>query len=116
MSARHFAAGLILALAALILAWQLWLVPPAHLPRTLAAALHLAPLLPALVLLLLRRRAAPFWGGVAALLLFCHGVTEAWSEPAARALAAVEIVLSVLLVFAASWSGLRARMARRRGV
>jgi uncharacterized membrane protein len=116
MSARNVAAGLILALAALILGWQLWLAPPAQLSRALAAALHLAPVLPALVLLLLRHRAAPFWGGVAALLLFCHGVTEAWSVPAARALAGAEIVLSVLLVFAASWGGLRARMARRRGV
>ena len=116
MSARTFAAVLVLLLAGLILAWQTWLAPPVRLPRALAAALHLAPLLPALVLLLLRRRAATFWGAVAALLLFCHGVSEAWSEPAARTLAGAEIVLSVLLVFAASWDGLRARLARRRGV
>jgi uncharacterized membrane protein len=107
---------LIVLLAGLILAWHCLLAPPLRLPRALAAALHLAPLLPALALLLLRRRAATFWGAVAALLLFCHGVSEAWSQPAARALAGAEILLSVALVFAASWNGLRARLARRRGV
>jgi uncharacterized membrane protein len=116
MSARTLAAILIVVLASLILAWQTLLAPPLQLPRVLAAALHLAPLLPALVLLLVRHRAATFWGAVAALLLFCHGVSEAWSQPAARALAGAEILLSVALVFAASWNGLRARLARRRGV
>jgi uncharacterized membrane protein len=50
------------------------------------------------------------------LLLFCHGVSEAWSTPSTRTLAAGEIALCVLIVFAASWNGLRARLARRRGV
>ena len=116
MSARHLAHAALLALLGLVLAWQLALAPPKEMPRALAAALHAAPLLPALLLLLRRHPAAPFWGAVAALLLFCHGVSEGWSSTELRALAAAEIALSLLLVFAASWDGLRARMARRRGV
>ena len=116
MSARRLASGLMLGLFVLALAWQLWLAPPAHLPRALAAALHAAPLLPGLLLLALGRRSAPFWGAVAALVLFCHGVSEAWSGPQARPLALLEAAASVALVFAASWDGLRARVAKRRGV
>lgn len=116
MSARRVAHAALLALFALALAWQLLLAPPQQLPRALAAALHAAPLLPALVLWLRRRPGAAFWGAVAALLLFCHGVTEAWSRPELRPLAFAEIALALLLVFAASWDGLRARIAKRRGV
>jgi hypothetical protein len=49
-----------------------------------------------------------------------HGEAERDAElledAADLRLAGAEIVLSVLLVFAASWDGLRARIARRRGV
>jgi uncharacterized membrane protein len=113
MSATHVARGAIVALFGLILAWHLVLAPPASLPRWLAVALHAAPLLPALVLLLLRRPTASFWGALAALVLFCHGVSEAWIAPDARTLAAAEIGLCLVLVFAASWNGLRARMRDR---
>jgi uncharacterized membrane protein len=113
MSATHVARGAIVALFGLILAWHLVLAPPASLPRWLAVALHASPLLPALALLLLRRPSAPFWGALAALILICHGVSEAWIAPGTRARAAAEIVLCLVLVFAASWNGLRARMRRR---
>ena len=114
--ARRLALLATLALAALALAWQFGWAPPERVPRALAAALHVAPLLPALVLFARRRRSAPFWGAVAALLLFAHGVGEAYADPAARAAALLQSALAVLLVFAASWDGLRGRWARRRGV
>jgi uncharacterized membrane protein len=114
MSARAVAHGAAWLLFGLLLAWHLALQPPLQMPRWLAALLHAAPLLPALVLFLRGARAAPFWAAVAALVLFSHGVTEAWSEPGVRALAAAEVALSVVLVVAASWDGLRARLARRR--
>jgi uncharacterized membrane protein len=116
MSPRQLASACILALFALVLAWHLWLAPPLRVPAMVAAALHASPLLPALLLLLRGHRAAPFWGAVAALFLFCHGVSEAWSAPRVRALALVEILLSVVLVVSASWRGLRARFARKGGV
>lgn len=116
MSPRALASACILALFALVLAWQLWLAPPQRIPAAIAATLHALPLLPALLLLLRGHRAAPFWGAVAALFLFCHGVSEAWSAPQVRSLALLEILISVVLVVAASWRGLIARFARGRGV
>jgi uncharacterized membrane protein len=116
MKARALANLGVLALLALLWAWHLVLAPPTQMPGWAAASLHSFVLLPALLLMLRRRRSAPFWGALAALLLFCHGVSEAWSTPSTRTLAAGEIALCVLIVFAASWNGLRARLARRRGV
>lgn len=103
-------------LAALILAWHLWIAPPTRVPATMAAALHIAPLLPAFWLLLRRDRRAVFIGALAALILFCHGVSEAWSSPTTRWLAWTEVLLCLLVIFGASWDGLRARFAKRRGV
>ena len=57
---------------------------------------------------------AAFWAGVLALLWFSHGVMVAWSRPLERDLALVEIVLALVVVFAASLPGLRARFARKR--
>jgi uncharacterized membrane protein len=116
MSARRLASVAIVALAAWIVAWHTWLAPPLELPRGLALGLHLAPLAPALILLALRRRSATFWGAIAALLLFCHGIAEAWSVTDLRWIAAVEVALSVVVIFAGSWDGLSARWAKRRGV
>jgi uncharacterized membrane protein len=116
MSARRAAAIAMLLLALWIAAWHLQFAPPARMPAIVAAALHLLPLAPALLLLALRRRSAPFWGSIAALLLFCHGVSDAWAVPARRGLGIVEALLSVALIVAASWEGLRARWNKRRGV
>ena len=116
MSARLLASLSIVALAAWIVAWHALLAPPERLPIGVAVALHLAPLAPALILLALRRRSATFWGAVAALLLFCHGIAEAWSFADLRWIAMIEVVLSVLIIFAGSWDGLSARWAKRRGV
>jgi uncharacterized membrane protein len=57
---------------------------------------------------------APFWAAVLALLWFSHGVMVAWSRPLERELAFIEIGLALLVVFAASLPGLRARFPRRR--
>ena len=105
-----------LALAALIVAWHLVLAPPAQVPPWLALLLHSAVLWPGLVLLARRRRIALFAGALAALVLFCHGVMEAWTAPAVRGPALTEAALSVLVIAGASLDGLRARFARKRGV
>jgi uncharacterized membrane protein len=114
MNARGLAAASVFALLALVLAWQLALAPPQRMPPAFAAALHALPLLPSLVLFLRRRPSAGFWGAVAALILFCHGISEAWSSADARALALAEVALSVTIIFGASWDGLRARFDKRR--
>jgi uncharacterized membrane protein len=106
---------LILALFLLQPAWYLWLAPPLEaLPAALVLTLLMSlPILPAVVLTLLKRPSAGFWGGLAALLYFSHGVMEAWSAPAVAALAWAEIALSTALVLSASWPGLRARRQKR---
>ena len=104
----------ILALALLQPVWHLWLAPSTWLPPAIVLGLMSLPILPALLLAIFRRRSAGFWGGVAALLYFSHGVMELWSNPEVTALAWVETLLSVGLVVAASWRGLQARAAARR--
>lgn len=56
---------------------------------------------------------ARFWSGVAALFYFCHGIAEAWAVPASRFPGWTEALLSVLVVVASSWDGLRARLGAR---
>jgi uncharacterized membrane protein len=104
----------ILALALLQPAWHLWLAPSTWLPPVFVVVVMSLPILPAVLLALFRRPSAGFWGGVAALLYFSHGVMELWSNPAVTALAWAETLLSVGLVIAASWRGLQARAAARR--
>ena len=111
--AGRVAAAAVVAMAALQLAWHGWLAPATGGAHWAVAAFFLLPLLPALVLLPARHRRAPFWGALAALLYFCHGVMVAWSAPADRAPALAEVALSVALIAAASWDGVRARFRRR---
>ncbi|WP_368562836.1 DUF2069 domain-containing protein [Pseudoxanthomonas sp. UTMC 1351] len=73
--------------------------------------------LPPLLMLLgvLRGSAkAAFWSGVFGLFWFSHGVMAAYSRPAEAGYASLEIVLSVMIIVASSWPGLRARFGRRR--
>ncbi|WP_372018890.1 DUF2069 domain-containing protein [Pseudoxanthomonas sp. 10H] len=98
----------LLALAALFVAWF-------HDDRHAVAALlvfAVPPLLLAVPTLRGGRRAA-FWAGVLALFWFSHGVMVAWTRPGEALFAWGEIVLSLLVIGATSWNGLRARFARR---
>jgi uncharacterized membrane protein len=92
--------------------WQFRLAPSA-LPQ-LAYFVSILPILPALVLFGLRHRRAPFWAAVAALLYFCHGVTEAWADRSVWPLGLAEAALATWIVVTASWDGMRARFAARR--
>jgi uncharacterized membrane protein len=85
------------ALVVLQLIWHAWLFPAQLLPAWLVLAITVIPLL--LPLLAIRDvRRALLWTGILSLFYFCHGVSEAWSAPAERALAILEIVLTVLLI------------------
>lgn len=101
------------ALCLLLVAWYGWLQPPTRLSPALAVGLMLLPSLPGLVLGALGRRSAAFWCGVACLFYFSHGVMEAWTVPASRALALLEVLLASAVVTASSWDGVRARFGRR---
>ena len=59
-------------------------------------------------------RAAGFWAGVCALGWFSHGVMAAYTRPPERLFSMLEIVLALVVVFAASVPGMRARFSRKR--
>ena len=100
------------ALLALGLLFALWF----HDDRHAAAALLVFALPPLLLAVPAWRggRRAAFWAGVLALFWFSHGVMVAWTRPPERLFAWLEIVLSLVVVGAASWPGLRARFGKRR--
>lgn len=88
--------------------WHLWLFPDPHEPTDAVLVLSLLPLL--LPLLAVRRPArALLWAGIVALFYFSHGVAEAWSVPAERVPAGMQIGFSLLLILA-----LGAGVQRRR--
>lgn len=60
------------------------------------------------------RRTAGYWSSVLGLFWFSHGVMVAWSRPAEAGYAWGEIVLALVVIFAASWPGLRARFVKKR--
>ena len=112
-AASRLAAAAILALFALQLAWHGWLSPPAKADPWPVAIFFALPILPALVLVLLRHRRAGYWGALAALLYFSHGVMAAWSTPGELWLGLLQAALSAVLVVTASWDGMRARFGKR---
>lgn len=61
-----------------------------------------------------RGRLSRFWAGVLALFWFCHGVMEAWSEPATRMQGLLLLALSLVVVSTVSWPALQARFGRRK--
>ena len=99
-----------LALVAMLYAW--WFARDAH----RFAALLVFALPPALLAISVARgrRTAGFWSGVCALAWFSHAVMVAWTRPPERGFAFAAIALSLVVIFAASLPGLRARFAKRR--
>ena len=77
----------------------------------LPTAFSLPLLFPAL-LFLMRRPRAPLWAGIAALFYFCLGIAEfrVWRDASSL----IEVALSLVIVFAAGWPGIAAKMAKRR--
>jgi uncharacterized membrane protein len=111
--ARWLAGAATWTLLALQWAWRLS-QPPSPWPAWLLALLFSLPLLPPAVAFLLRRPRAPLWAGTIALLYFCHGIAELRAAPDQVRWALAEIALSLAMVFAGSWPGLRARLLKRR--
>ena len=110
MNLRRIAFAAWALLAALQVAWHGLLLPPTQIPVAIALGFALIPL--ALPLLAIRHpQRALFWAGLVSLLYFSHGVMEAWSAPAERLPALIEVVLAVILIGAL---GTDARRGRKR--
>ena len=108
MTSKRLLALALLALAAL---FGLWFARGAH-----ARAAALLLVLPPLLLAMAAWRGWPragFVSGVFALFWFSHGVMLAWSEPAQRVFALVEVVLALVVVYASSIDGIRARFGKQ---
>lgn len=101
---------LLLALMALAALYTWWFL---HDKYWLAAQLVFTA--PPLVLAIAARlgwRLAPFWSGICALFWFSHGVMSAWTQPRARLLAWLELLLALLVIAVVSLPGLRARFGK----
>ena len=99
---RALAAGALVALIVLCLAWELWLAPLR--PGGSLAALKALPLTLPLMGILFGRRYTYQWSSLLILAYFTEGATRAWAESGAgRTLALAEVVLS-LAFFAAAVS------------
>ena len=99
-----------LALLALVLLYSTWFAPDSQ--WVALGVFALPPLLLALALPHRPQRTA-FWAGLLALAWFAHGVMVAWSRPPERWFALLEVALALVVVFAASAPGLRARFGRK---
>jgi uncharacterized membrane protein len=109
MNARNI---LIAALAMLAAVYALWFARDTH-PVIAWIVFALPPALLA-ISAARGRRTAGFWSGVFALLWFSHAVMVAWTRPPERGFAFAAIVISLVVIFAASIPGLRARFAKKR--
>ena len=97
---RLTAAATLALLAALCLAWELWLAPLR--PGGSLIALKALPLVIPIRGILEGRRYTYQWSSMLILAYFAEGVTRAWSEAGlSRVLATGEIVLSVAFFAAA---------------
>jgi uncharacterized membrane protein len=59
-------------------------------------------------------RTAGYWSSVLALFWFSHGIMVAYSRPQERGFALAEVVLALVIIFAASGPGMRARLAQKK--
>jgi len=81
-------------------------------PQWLFPALCSLPIGLPLLLFALRRPRAPLWAGIAALFYFCMGIANFRVSGAPGNL--LEVALSVVVVFAAGWPGIAAKIEKRR--
>ncbi|OGA70077.1 MAG: hypothetical protein A3G81_26240 [Betaproteobacteria bacterium RIFCSPLOWO2_12_FULL_65_14] len=97
---RLVAAGSLLALIALCLAWELWLAPLR--PGGSLVALKALPLLLPFRGIAARRRYTYQWSSMLILAYFAEGVTRAWSDAGlSQKLALAEAALSLAFFWAA---------------
>jgi uncharacterized membrane protein len=103
VDALHVGAVALAALALLHIVWHVWLLPPANSRIAATLAVSVIPLLPGLWICLRNLRRGVLVGGIACLFYFCHGVSVAYADPAARLPALAEIALTLIVVGALGW-------------
>ena len=100
-------------IVALIVLTGLYLLWFGGLPSPWAALVVFALPPAALAMAALRGwRQAGFWAAVFALGWFSHGIMVTWTRAPERVFATAEIVLALVVVFAACIPGIRARFAK----
>jgi uncharacterized membrane protein len=97
----------LLALALLHILWHVWLLPPSQPQIAKTLCISLVALLPGLWVCLRNLRRGVLIGGIVCLFYFCHGVSVAYSDPAARWLALAEIALTLTVICASGWDARR---------
>lgn len=110
---KTLAAVLMVLQAVLQCVWHL-LLHPANTPA--GGWLQMAWLAPSVilaVLVLLHRRGhrALFWAGMWNIVLFCHGISEAYSDPNLRLLGVLEILLAIGVILVLGKDGKRRKKA-----
>ncbi|MDR6095660.1 DUF2069 domain-containing protein [Stenotrophomonas sp. SORGH_AS_0321] len=103
---------LLLALLGLAALYAGWFLNDRHWLAT--QLVFTAPPLALAIALRMGWRKAGFWACVLALGWFSHGVMSAWSDAGTRLLAWLGIGLSLVVIFAGSLPGLRARFSRKQ--
>ena len=107
------AAAALWSLFALVLLWHGWLAPPRAAPPALIATLAAVPLVPVLVLWLVRPRLGLIFGALIGLGYFAHGLTEAIVDPGVRWLGVAEAARVLVLIGALGAATRKERRSRR---
>ena len=92
--ALRLGASAVFAQIALQLLWHAWLFPGSR----AALALAVLPLLPAVWIGLRNLRRGVLVAGIVSLFYICAGIANLWSDPAARGVSALEILLGLLII------------------
>jgi len=103
---------LIAALATLAVLFTAWFAPTPQ-PWVALAVFALPPALLAIGRWL-HRRTAGYWASVLGLFWFSHGIMVAYSRPQDRWFGLAEFALALVIIFAASGPGMRARLAQKK--
>jgi uncharacterized membrane protein len=101
--ALQLGACALLTLLVLQIVWHAWLLPPPAPQLRPTLALAILPLLPGLLGCLRNLRRGVLIGGIVCLFYFCHGVSAAYGDASARALAFAEIALTLTVIGALGW-------------
>lgn len=99
----HAGIAALAALVVLQIAWHAWLFPPPAAQRWPTLALAVLPLVPGVWIAFRSLRRGVLVGGIVSLFYFCHGISAAWGDPPMRALAWVEIVLTLIVIAVLGW-------------
>jgi uncharacterized membrane protein len=103
VDALHLGAAALVALVLLHIFWHAWLLPPPNPQLAKTLAVSVVPLLPGLWVCLRNLRRGVLIGGIVCLFYFCHGVSVAYADSAARWLALAEIALTLTVIGALGW-------------